>query len=120
MHLDDLIQDFCQDLKVIACEEILNALGLQRPQAPKLKTPKARAPKMAPSKTVYMPHVSSEIQAEVQGALLPDLGLTSHEIADAIKRGETTVRTALKHLVQSGKVRTETKGRAIFFFQVTS
>lgn len=119
MHYDQLVTDFCEDIVGLIREEALNALTASHKPPQRVAKPRKvtkKTPPPAPVVKQYMPNVSPDIVSDVEGLLMLDVGMTSHEIADSLIRGETTVRVALKHLVQQGKCRVQLVGRSSHYF----
>lgn len=137
MQLDDLISDFCHDIKTIAYEQLLDALDIvtspavkARPKVVRRRPAKKVAPvqvKEAPPPVPvgvpvkeYLPPVSDEILQAVYGALDLSTGKSSRVIATEIKRGETAVRVALKHLVKRGVSVLHRAGKNVFYSDARS
>lgn len=117
----DQILEFSRTCVLDVLNEVLpgSSVGLPRP-AKKSVAPRAVAPKVSSViKTVpkgYKPPVSQEIKDAVLSHLLAiKEPATSSVLAQKTGLGETSVRIALKHLVDDGTVHRSESNRKVFY-----
>lgn len=121
-----LVFEFCQDLKAILLEEAFALTARYERPAPRRKAqPRKPTPVVLPALKVvepkeYLPHVSDEILQAVYEQTDQTAVKDSQTIAKEIKRGETAVRVALKHLVKRGVCKTHRDGKRVYYSRLHS